>query len=83
MTNSAKRNQDIQDLLESYSDCQGKTFSCQDSSLHIDKFEQDSTADYQPRMDENIETVGILLKLRARIDIRIKIARMIIRRLTV
>ena len=81
MTNSRQREKAIKDLLLQFSQCGGSTFDCQDPSAQFDKFEQRSKLDFKPVPAEQTIHIKSFLKLRAKINLKIKIAESMLKRL--
>ena len=81
MTNSRQREKAIKDLLLQFSQCGSSTFDCQDPSAQVDKFEQGSNLDFKPASAEQTIHIKFLLKLRAKINLKIKIAEAMLKRL--
>ena len=76
-----QRDKEIKDLLMRFTECNGKTFDCMDPDLKIDKFEQESTLDFKPMAVSQDNSIEFLLKMRAKISFRIKLAEMMLKRL--
>ena len=85
MASTDNREEAINALLKEFSQCNGKTFSCRDNELQVDKFETISDTDYRPISNERerAENTSHLLKLRSKINIRIKLAKAMLKRLTI
>ena len=81
MTNTKQREQAIKEVLIQYSRCNGKTFDCQDPNLQTDRFEQKSHIDFKPDTINKENNIQFLLKIRAKVNFRIKIAEEMIKRL--
>lgn len=82
MTKLSDREKTIKDIQEKYSQCNGKTFDCDDGDLQSDKFEEISSLDYKPSSGSKDINIRFLLRLRAKINIRLRIGEGILRRLT-
>tara|TARA_E500000178_G_scaffold89788_1_gene88758 strand:+ start:327 stop:584 length:258 start_codon:yes stop_codon:yes gene_type:complete len=84
MASTDNRKEAIDALIKNFSQCNGKTLNCRDTALQTDKFEQVSNADYIPISNEQKrgENTRHLLKIRSKIDIRIKLAKAMLKRLT-
>ena len=85
MASTHNREEAINALLKEFSQCNGKTFSCRDTELQVDKFETINDTDYRPISNERerAENTSHLLKLRSKIDIRIKLAKAMLKRLSI
>ena len=81
MTNSRQREKAIKDLLLQFSQCGSSTFDCQDPFAQVDKFEQGSNLDFKPVSAEQTIHIKFLLKLRAKINLEIKTAEAMLKRL--
>ena len=82
MTNSAHREKAMKDLLMQFSKCNGRTFDCPDSSIQVDKFEQESLLDLKQISNNQDANVRFCLRIRAKINFRIKIAEAMLKRLS-
>ena len=81
MKGNDQRENDIKSILMSFTECNGKTFDCIDPDLQIDKFEQESSLDFNPLAAYEDKNIMFLLKIRAKINFRIKLAEMMLKRL--
>ena len=52
MASTHNREEAINALLKEFSQCNGKTFSCRDTELQVDKFETINDTDYRPISNE-------------------------------
>ena len=85
MTSKDNREEAINALLKEFSQCNGKSFSCRDTELQVDEFETISDTDFRPISNERerAENTSYLLKLRSKINMRIKLAKAMLKRLTI
>ena len=85
MTSKDNREEAINALLKEFSECNGKSFSCRDTELQVDEFETISDTDLRPISNERerAENTSHLLKLRSKVNIRIKLAKAMLKRLTI
>jgi hypothetical protein len=81
VTNSGYREKAIKNLMMQFSQCNGRTFDCPDSSMQVDKFEQESPLDLKQVSKNQDISVKFLLRIRARINFRMKIAEAMLKRL--
>lgn len=81
MKGNDQHENDIRSILIQFTECNGKTFDCIDPNLQNDKFEQESSLDFKPMAACNDNNIKFLLKMRAKINFRIKIAEMMLKRL--
>ena len=81
MKGNDQRENDIKSILMQFTECNGKTFDCIDPDLQIDKFEQESSLDFKPLAAYEDKNIMFLLKIRAKINFRIKLAEMMLKRL--
>lgn len=81
VTNSGHREKAIKDLLMQFSQCNGRTFNCPDSSMQVDRFEQESSLDLKQLSGNQDVNIGFWLRVRAKINFRIKIAEAMLKRL--
>ena len=81
VTNNGHREKAIKDLLMQFSQCNGRTFDCPDSSMQVDKFEKESPLDLKQISNNQDISIRFWLRIRAKISFRIKIAEAMLKRL--
>lgn len=64
----------FKDLLKQFTLCESIVFDCKDPSLQSGSFEQKCLLDMEPAHREQLDKIDSLLKARARINLRLKIA---------
>ena len=84
MASTDNREEAINAVLKEFSQCNGKTFSYGDTELQVDKFEIINDTDYRPISNERERAENIShLQTRSKINIRIKLAKAMLKRLTI
>ena len=81
MKTKDQREKEIKELLRQFTECNSRSFDCIDPDLQTDKFEQESPLDFKTIATNQDNSIEFLLKIRAKISIRIKLSEMMLKRL--